>query len=85
MDKYQSNAQWPLDVYRGMDGNGISTDTHRTKADAQAVCDILRREGFGGERKNFPTAATTGEVVRPLLLVALAYAAGRAHDPKEDE
>ena len=33
----------------------------------------------------FITAATTGEVVRPLLLVALAYAAGRAHDPKEDE
>lgn len=33
----------------------------------------------------FITAATTGEVVRPLLLVALAYAAGRAYDPKEDE
>lgn len=33
----------------------------------------------------FITAATTGEVVRPLLLIALAYAAGRTHDPKEDE
>ena len=33
----------------------------------------------------FITAVTTGEVVRPLLLVALAYAAGRAHDQKEDE
>lgn len=62
MDKYQSNAQWPLDVYRGMDGNGISTDTHRTKADAQAVCDILRREGFGGERKNFPIRVWVSEV-----------------------
>ena len=33
----------------------------------------------------FITAVTTGEVVRPLLLIALAYAAGRTHDPKEDE
>lgn len=62
MDKYQSNAQWPLDVYRGMDCTGISTDTHRTKAGAQAVCDMLRREGFGGERKHFPIRVWVSEV-----------------------
>lgn len=33
----------------------------------------------------FITAATTDEVMRPLLLVALAYAVARAHDPNEDE
>ena len=62
MEKYQSNAQWPLDVYRGMDGTGISTDTHRTHAGAQAVCDGLRRDGFGGERKHFPIRVWVSEV-----------------------
>lgn len=54
MAKWKSNAQWPLDVYRGMDGSGISTDTHESLEGAQAVCDGLRRDGFGGERKHFP-------------------------------
>lgn len=62
MDKYQSNAQWPLDVYRGMDGTGISTDTHQTREQAQGVCDGLRREGFGGERKHFPTRVWVSQV-----------------------
>ena len=52
--EWQSNAQWPLDVYRGADGKGISTDKHRTKEGAQIVCDMLRGDGFGGEGKAFP-------------------------------
>ena len=62
MHKYQSNAQWPLDVYRGMDGTGISTDTHETHYGALAVCTALRRDGFGGERKHFPIRVWVSEV-----------------------
>lgn len=51
---WQSNAQWPLDVYRGPYGDGISTDTHRSQEEAEAVCRLLKRDGFGGERKHFP-------------------------------
>ncbi len=52
--KWTSHAQWPLDTYKGMYGDGISTDTHPTKEHADAVCEALQREGFGGERKAFP-------------------------------
>ena len=53
---YQSNAQWPLDVYQGMYGDGISTDTHSTFEMAQAVCDGLMKEGWGGGGKVFPVS-----------------------------
>lgn len=52
--KFYSNAQWPLDVYRGSFGNGISSDNHNTKEQAQGVCDALMREGFGGNGLKFP-------------------------------
>ncbi|MGE7139633.1 hypothetical protein ACQKIE_18560 [Luteibacter sp. NPDC031894] len=52
--KWKSHAQWPLAVYRGMDGSGVSTDTHLTEEEATAVCRLLERDGFGGERKAFP-------------------------------
>jgi len=52
--EWQSNAQWPLDTYRGIDGKGISTDMHRNKEAAVAVCDGLKKKGFGGEGKVFP-------------------------------
>ena len=51
---WTSHAQWPLETYKGMYGDGISTDTHQTQAQAEAVCAALRREGFGGEGKSFP-------------------------------
>ena len=54
MNVWTSNAEWPLDVYRGMRGDGITSDTHGTIEEAQAVCDALRCDGFGGQRKDFP-------------------------------
>lgn len=63
--KNQSNALWPADVYKGEYGNSISTDTHRTEAEAEAVCRGLQREGFGGERKHFPLKTWTSEVQQP--------------------
>lgn len=51
---YKSHAQWPLDVYKGMDGKGISTDSHDTQAGAMAVCEALKRDGFGGQGVAYP-------------------------------
>ncbi len=49
-----SHARWEPEVYRGMDGSCVSTDTHRSQEEALAVCNALCREGFGGQRKHFP-------------------------------
>lgn len=55
MTKFVSNAEWPLNVYRGIDGTGItSDDSHRTREEAQAVCNALDYSGFGGMGKHFP-------------------------------
>jgi hypothetical protein len=59
--KWQSNAQWPLDVYRGMDGKGISTDTHHSESAANYVCKLLERQGFGSEGKHFPIRTWVSE------------------------
>ena len=61
MKKWTSNAQWPLDVYRGMDGSGVTSDEHDSRESAQAICAALRSEGFGGERKQFPLRAWVEE------------------------
>jgi len=50
--KYQSNAQWPKGQYPF--GNDVSTDQHRNKESAEAVCNGLANDGWGGERKIFP-------------------------------
>jgi hypothetical protein len=53
--KWVSHALWPLDVYSGdVCGTGISTDTHDSENEARAVCKGLERDGFGGQRKDFP-------------------------------
>lgn len=54
MRKLTSNAQWPLSVYRGMKGDGITSDDHNSHEEALAICDALRRDGFGGQRIDFP-------------------------------
>lgn len=61
-EKWQSNAEWPLDVYRGMYGDGITSDTHRSRDEAQNVCLMLNRDGFGGQGKHFPKRTWVSEV-----------------------
>ena len=62
---FQSNALWPKGVCSSMYGDGISTDTHMTRAQAEAVCRALEREGFGGERKHFPLKTWVSPVQQP--------------------
>jgi len=57
--KFKSVAIWPTGV-------GIhiteSSDTHDTREQAEAVCKMLRRDGFGGDGKIFPIETRVEEV-----------------------
>lgn len=60
--KYTSNAQWSWGVYRGMDGSGITSDTHETRKEAEHICRALEREGFGGDPSKRPLRTWVSEV-----------------------
>lgn len=52
---HKSIAVWPDTISVGnVEGKNESSDTHDSKEAAEAVCRMLQREGFGGERKVFP-------------------------------
>lgn len=51
--QYRSCAKWPINVSHEYPHN-VSKDTHATEEQAEAVCSLLHRDGFGGERKIFP-------------------------------
>lgn len=61
MKKFVSNAQWPLEVYRGEYGDGITSDEHHTREEAQHICNALKREGFGGQGVHFPIRTLVSE------------------------
>ena len=50
----RSKARWPEGTIAG--GPDVTADEHETFEQAQSVCLIMKREGFGGERKIFPIA-----------------------------
>lgn len=52
--KYESYAIWPDHVYTNEFGKHVSYDTHDSKEQAQAVCNLLHQRGFGGNGKDFP-------------------------------
>ena len=54
MMKYFSNAQWPEGPVSQARANDITTDSHNTESAAKAVCNMLERDGLGGEGKIFP-------------------------------
>ena len=64
----QSNALWPPGVCSSKWADNISTDKHATEAHAAAVCEMLKREGFGGERRVFPVRVWTSPVQDPPKL-----------------
>ena len=49
--KWRSCARWPHAV--GIDRD-FSSDDHRTKEEAEAVCAALKLNGLAGERCHFP-------------------------------
>lgn len=53
--KYKSIAQWRKNEVKHLGNtNNISEDTHDTKEQAEAVCRMLERDGFGGNGQIFP-------------------------------
>ncbi len=64
--KFRSVAVWPNTIKVGnVIGKNESTDTHDTEEQAEAVCRMLLRDGFGGEMEVFPLS-TRVEVVEPV-------------------
>lgn len=59
--EWESYAIW--DKSQVQLGNTLneSTDSHRTYEEAEGVVILLRREGFGGEKKFFPIEAGVRE------------------------
>jgi len=63
MSKYKSNAEWAPEVYEGsMIGDTVTSDTHDTEGQAQGVCNMLERNGFGGRGKDFPIRTWVDEI-----------------------
>jgi hypothetical protein len=61
---FKSNAEWPMDIYNGHEHN-ITSDTHDTHEKAQAICRALKRDGFAGERRQFPIRTWVSELWIP--------------------
>lgn len=51
--KYKSKAHWPA-IVAACHGASISEETHDTKEQAEAVCQMLERDGLGGDKQIFP-------------------------------
>lgn len=50
-----SRAEWPNGIVSGpVKGDNTTGDRHDTREQAQGVCDLLRRHGFGGAGLIFP-------------------------------
>ena len=61
-----SIAVWPDDLYVGsnVEGKNETSDELHSKEAAEAVCRMLKRDGYGGERKVFPLSTR----VEPVTL-----------------
>lgn len=57
---WTSNAMWPCGTLVG--GEQVTTDTHETKQQAQAVASMLERDGFGGDGEVFPVRTWVAQV-----------------------
>lgn len=67
--RYKSIAVWPDTIKVGnVVGKNESEDTHDTEDQAEGVCRLLRRHGFGGDGKVFPIS-TRVEPVEPSVSV----------------
>jgi len=51
--RYKTVAYWPQNITLGTHGN-TSSDTHRSKEEAEWVAKELMENGFGGEGDTYP-------------------------------
>jgi hypothetical protein len=64
--KYRSCAQWPDSVTGLSNVENISYDLHDSWAAADAVCQLLRQHGFGGDHYIFPLECWVEEAEPPI-------------------
>lgn len=57
-----SYAEWAPEVFTSQYGTHISTDDHQSEGAAKSVCQMLKKEGFGGMGKDFPIRTWWKEV-----------------------
>ena len=60
---HQSVAYWPAGTT--CEPNDITRDNHYSHAEAEGVCSLLRRNGFGGDGKVFPLRTEVIELTKP--------------------
>ena len=59
---FKSIAKWPRGFVNLGNTQNESDDTHATREQAQAVCDMLEARGFGGDGKIFPLETRVEEI-----------------------
>lgn len=59
---WKSFAEWDKSVYTNIYGKPISEDTHGSEGEAQAVCGMLERDGFGGANEHYPIRTWTEKI-----------------------
>ncbi len=61
---HKSIAVWPDAIKVGnIEGKNESVDTHNSKEAAEAVCNMLKKHGFGGEGKVFPISVRVEKII----------------------
>ena len=58
--KWKSCAMWPPGTCDSL--NNYTEDEHHSRAAAEAVCQRLLEDGFGGDKKVFPLLTGVEEV-----------------------
>lgn len=63
--EYISKAYWPEGTETGDPfGQPISTDRHMTRKEAEGVCRVLERDGFGCNGEIFPIKTEVVEIIQ---------------------
>lgn len=52
--RFVSHAKWPIGLHSQPGMVSITTDNHETRKEAEAVCRLLERKGYGGNETWFP-------------------------------
>lgn len=65
---FKSIAVWP-DTIKVGNGKNESVDTHDTQGQAEGVCRLLKKHGFGGDGKVFPLSTRVEPVTRVVITI----------------
>jgi len=87
--KFKSNVDWgDYDLCNGYANHNITTDVHGSKETAFAICKMLKRDGFGGQKEHFPKKVWVSCIcdkaeVREIVEYQKQYGLGYADEYKQ--